>query len=194
MLRRLCGRRISSSPEFGGLVRLVPRKPVPSLTVDTVAHGRWSLAECKPQHFTLVVFYRGLHCPICRPYLSELNRLAGDFAQRGVEVTAISSDTAERAAQTVRDWKLDAVRVGYGLSIDEARTWGLYISTSRGKTSTGFEEPALFAEPGIFLIRPDGTLYFSTVQTMPFARPHFAEILQSLDFVIKNDYPARGEA
>ncbi len=175
-------------------MRLVPRQPVPALTVETVAHGRWSLAHSKPKHFTLVVFYRGLHCPICRPYLGELNRLVGDFTQRGVEVIAISTDDVERAAQTAREWKLDAVRVGYGLSIDEARTWGLYISTSRGKTSTGVEEPALFAEPGIFLIRPDGTLYFSTVQTMPFARPHVADFLPALDFVIKNEYPARGEA
>jgi len=29
---------------------------------------------------------------------------------------------------------------------------------------------------------------------MPFARPHFAEILSALDFVVKNNYPARGEA
>jgi peroxiredoxin len=164
------------------------------LSVDTVAHGRWHLADSKPAHFNLLVFYRGLHCPICRPYLGELDRLVGEFTQRGVEVIAVSTDTVERAAQTVKEWKLDAVRVGYGLSIDEARAWGLFISTSRGKTSSGFEEPALFAEPGIFLIRPDGTLYFSTVQTMPFARPRFADILPAIDFVIKNDYPARGEA
>ncbi len=138
--------------------------------------------------------YRGLHCPICRPYLGELNRLAGEFAQRGVEVIAISSDAAERAAHTVEHWKLDALRVGYGLSIEAARAWGLYISASRGKTSTGVVEPELFAEPGIFLVRPDGTLYFGTVQTMPFARPHFADILPAIDFVLKHDYPARGEA
>nr|NIR90840.1 AhpC/TSA family protein [Gammaproteobacteria bacterium]NIU06316.1 AhpC/TSA family protein [Gammaproteobacteria bacterium]NIV52881.1 AhpC/TSA family protein [Gammaproteobacteria bacterium]NIX87589.1 AhpC/TSA family protein [Gammaproteobacteria bacterium] len=57
----------------------------------------------------------------------------------------------------------------------------------------GIEEPALFSEPALYLVRPDGTLYFGTVQTMPFARPRFADILQALDFVIKNDYPARGE-
>ena len=175
-------------------MRLMPRRPVPALSVETVAHGRWILADSKPVNFTLIVFYRGLHCPICRHYLGELNRLAGEFAQRGVEVIALSSDNAERAAQAVRDWKLDATRVGFGLSIDDARTWGLYVSTSRGKTSTGFEEPALFSEPGIFLVRPDGTLYFGTVQTMPFARPHFADILSAIDFVVKNDYPARGEA
>ncbi|MFN7087813.1 MAG: AhpC/TSA family protein, partial [Burkholderiales bacterium] len=66
--------------------------------------------------------------------------------------------------------------------------------TGRGKTSMGIEEPALFSEPGVFLVRPDRTLYWAAVQTMPFARPHFRDMLAAIDFVIKNDYPARGEA
>lgn len=175
-------------------MRLLPRQPVPALSVNTVGHGRWTLAERTPRSFTLVVVYRGLHCPICRPYLGELNRLLGDFGQRGVEALAVSTDSAQRAAQAVADWKLDALTVGYGLAIEAARAWGLYISTSRGQTSIGVGEPPLFAEPGIFLIRPDRTLYFASVQTMPFARPHFADMLPAIDYVIKNDYPARGEA
>jgi peroxiredoxin len=126
--------------------------------------------------------------------LSEFNRLVAEFDRRGVEVVAVSTDDAVRAAQTVRDWKLDVLTVGYGLSIETARTWGLYISTGRGKTSTGVEEPPKFAEPGIFLIRPDGSVYFAAVQTMPFARPHLSEILSAIDFILKNGYPARGEA
>lgn len=54
--------------------------------------------------------------------------------------------------------------------------------------------PDEFSEPGLFLIRPDGTLFASTVQTMPFARPKFDDLLGAIQFVIKNDYPARGEA
>ena len=49
-------------------------------------------------------------------------------------------------------------------------------------------------EPGVFLVRPDRTLYWASVQSMPFARPHFREIVAALDFVIAKDYPARGEA
>lgn len=74
-----------------------------------------------------------------------------------------------------------------------ARQWGLYISTSRGKTSIGIEEPKLFSEPGVFLIKPDQSVYWLSVQSMPFARPNFGEMVQALDFVVKNDYPARGE-
>lgn len=76
---------------------------------------------------------------------------------------------------------------------DQAREWGLYISTSRGMTSIGIEEPARFSEPGVFLVRPDGTLYYGAVQTMPFARPHFDELLAAIDFALAKDYPARGE-
>ncbi len=172
---------------------LFPRQPVPALEVATVGGGHWCLAEQKPKNFTLVVFYRGLHCPICSRYMGDLEKKLGKFEERGVSVVAISSDSAERAAEAKQKWGLEKLAVGYGLDLDKAREWGLYISTSRGKTSTGVEEPALFSEPGLFLIRPDGTLYFGTVQTMPFARPAFAEILGALDFVLKADYPARGE-
>lgn len=175
------------------LTPLFPRQPVPALEVATVGGGRWSLAEQQPETFTLVVFYRGLHCPICSRYMGDLEKKLGQFAERGVSVVAVSSDSAERAAEAKAAWGLEKLTLGYGLDLDKAREWGLYISTSRGKTSTGVEEPATFSEPGLFLIRPDGTLYFGTVQTMPFARPSFAEVLGALDFVIKNDYPARGE-
>ena len=86
-----------------------------------------------------------------------------------------------------------SLRFGYGMSLAKAREWGLYISTSRGKTSIGIEEPALFSEPGLFLVSPDQSLYYGSVQTMPFVRPHFSELVGALDFAIANDYPARGE-
>ncbi len=95
--------------------------------------------------------------------------------------------------QTVQSWGLSRLRLGYGISLGAARHWGLYASSGHGKTSAGVEEPALFSEPAIYLVRPDGTLYFGSVQTMPFARPYFADILAAIDFVVKNNYPARGE-
>jgi peroxiredoxin len=155
---------------------LKPRTKSPELEVETLDAGRWRLSEQSPENFTMIVAYRGLHCPICRPYLSELDRNAEEFGKRGVEVIAVSTDTLERAAQTKDEWKLRNLRIGYGLSIPKAREWGLYISSSRGKTSTGVVEPDLFNEPGVFVIKPDQTLYASSVATMPFARPHFKEI------------------
>ena len=105
-----------------------------------------------------------------------------------------STDNQERAATAKEKWNLPKLTVGYGVSIEKAREWGLYVSTSRGVTSAGVEEPPLFAEPGIFLIKPDATLYWASVSTMPFARPHFADIAGAIDFAISKNYPARGEA
>lgn len=99
---------------------LMPRKPVPALSLETVGGKRVNLSDMKPEQFTMTVFYRGYHYPVCQKYLTELDGL-----------------------------------------IDE---------------------------------RPDGTLYWGTVSTMPFARPHFPEILAAIDFAVKNNYPARGEA
>ncbi|MDQ6618826.1 MAG: AhpC/TSA family protein [Pseudomonadota bacterium] len=173
---------------------LLPRQPVPELGVPTLAGTPWSLANATPQRFSLVVFYRGLHCPICATYVAELDKVVPDLASRGVEAIAVSSDTEARARESQTKWGLKQTAIGHSLTIGAARSWGLYISTSRGKTSTGIEEPALFNEPGVFLVRPDRTLYWASVQSMPFARPHFREILSALDFAIEKNYPARGEA
>src|SRR5262249_25047523 len=168
---------------------LIPRQPVPALAVPLVGGGLFNIEKETPQHFSFVVFYRGLHCPICRTQMGDLETKQAEFTKRGVTVVALSSDKSERA----QPGKRENLRVGYGLDLAVARRWGLYISTSRGVTSAGVEEPPLFSEPGMFLVRPDRTLYFASVQTMPFARPHFADILTALDFVIAKGYPARGE-
>ena len=172
---------------------LIPRQSVPPLQLATLADGPFSLNEDAPQHFTLVVFYRGLHCPICLKYALELGRLQPEFDKRGVKVIMVSSDPRERAQAFADKLNAPALRIGYALSLASAREWGLYISTSRGKTSTGIEEPPLFSEPGVFLVRADGTLYYGAVQTMPFARPHFDELMAAVDFALAKDYPARGE-
>ena len=171
----------------------MPREPTPRLDLPLLDGGSWSLNDQKPSNFTLVVFYRGLHCPICSAYIKDLNRRVADFAERGVGIVVASTDTRERAQSAWDDWRLDQLQVGYGMSLETARTWGLYVSTGRGKTSIGIEEPEQFSEPGVFLVRPDQTLYYAAYQTMPFARPSFADLLKAVDFAIEKDYPARGE-
>ena len=175
-------------------IAIKQRQPVPALEFDTVGGGRWSLGAQKPQNFTMVVFYRGLHCPICRRYTSELNGMIEDYNKRGVSTVITSTDPRERAAEAKEKWGLPNLTVGYGVSIEKAREWGLYVSTSRGMTSAGIEEPPLFAEPGLCLVKPDATLYWASISTMPFARPHFNEISAAIDFAISKSYPARGEA
>ena len=172
---------------------LTPRQPVPALNIPLVGGDRYVLGAAPAPTFDLIVFYRGLHCPICAKYLMELERLMPEFEKRGVQVVAVSSDIAERGQAMADKIKAEHLRVGYELSLQSARQWGLYISASRGQTSIGIEEPELFSEPGVFIVRPDGTLYYGSTQTMPFARPQFQDLLGAIDFAVAKDYPARGE-
>ncbi|MEZ5714260.1 MAG: peroxiredoxin-like family protein [Paracoccaceae bacterium] len=172
---------------------LMPRQKTPDLRLPTLDHGTFDLASEASERGTVLCFYRGLHCPICATYLTELEKRTADFAQRGVTTVAISSDGQDRARGMADRIGASALRIAYDLPLAQARDWGLYISTSRGTTSIGIEEPALFSEPGLFLITPQQTLYYGSVQTMPFVRPHFSELVAALDFAIAKDYPARGE-
>ena len=172
---------------------LMPRQKTPELSVPLVGGGTFDLSAETAERGTVICFYRGLHCPICATYLTEFEKLVDDFAERGIASVAISSDGEDRAAAMQEKIGADKLRFGYDLPLAKARDWGLYISTSRGKTSIGIEEPDLFAEPGLFLINPDQTLYYMSVQTMPFVRPHFRELLGAVDFAIEKNYPARGE-
>ena len=167
---------------------LRPRTKVPSLDLPTLDERRFTLSDQKPRTFSMLVFYRGLHCPICAVYLRDLDRRMPAFLEQGVETVAISADTRERAAQSRKDWGIVRLSIAYGLSVDQAREGGLFISGSLRN-----DEPPLFAEPGLFLVRPDGTLYGSSVQSMPFGRPLVSDLLAAIKFVNENDYPARGD-
>ncbi len=172
---------------------LIPRQKTPDLDLPTLDQGAFSLATEATERGTVICFYRGLHCPICASYLTELEKRVEAFAERGVSCIAVSSDGEERTREMAK--KIDAkhMRFGYDVSLSKAKEWGLYISTGRGMTSIGIEEPDLFHEPGLFMVTPEQHLYYGSVQTMPFVRPHFSELLGALDFAISKNYPARGE-
>jgi len=172
---------------------LMPRQTVPGLALSTLDHGDFDLSQDDAERGTVICFYRGLHCPLCATYLTELEKRTPDFAKRGVKTIAVSSDGEDRARAMADKIGAKELRIAYDLSLSTAREWGLYISTSRGKTSIGIEEPALFSEPGLFMVTPEQTLYYGSVQTMPFVRPHFSELVGALDFAIEKQYPARGE-
>lgn len=168
---------------------LKPRQPVPALGVALVGGGRWVLAEQHPDRFSLVIFYRGYHCQMCRAYLTQLDGLVERFADVGVtSVVAVSGDDAQRARRSVDEWGLGQLQVGYGQSMESMREWGLFISKAIKEG-----QPNEFGEPGLFVIRPDGTLYAAVLNTMPFMRPNLDDVVATIRWVNDNDYPARGE-
>lgn len=172
---------------------LIPRKKTPDLKLKTLDHGDFDLSQEIGTLGTVVCFYRGLHCPICANYLTDLEKRVPEFEKRGVNVIAVSVDGEERTRAMADKINAKNLRFGYDLKLEKAREWGLYISASRGKTSLDIQEPDLFSEPGLFMMTPEQTLYYGSTQTMPFVRPHFSELISAIDFVVEKDYPARGE-
>ncbi|MFC7337340.1 peroxiredoxin-like family protein [Haloferula chungangensis] len=170
-------------------MKLIPKTKAPDLTVKRIVGEDWSLADQEPENFLMLVFYRGRHCPICKTYLENLNTLLDDAADRGVKVFAVSGDTQERAEACLGDWEVDDLEIGYGMTPEQMREWGLYISKAIKE-----EEPEVFGEPALFLIRPDQTIYYIAYNSMPMGRPDPKDILEFVDFALKKDYPARGES
>lgn len=178
---------------MGPTGHLIPRQRVPELSLPLAGGGRWRLSDQKPKHFTMLAFYRGMHCSVCRDYLGKLQSMHAAFNSRGVTPIAVSMDDSYRACSTEGAWGLKDLCVAYGLSLQQARNWGLFISRGTGLSSLGIEEPPIFVEPALFLVRPDRTLYYASLQSMPFGRPCFEEMLKGIEKVIAKDYPARGE-
>jgi len=58
---------------------LILRQLTPNLDLPTLPDTAFSLSGDGAERFTLVVFYRGLHCPICTNYLKKLERLVSEF-------------------------------------------------------------------------------------------------------------------
>ncbi|WP_181708568.1 redoxin domain-containing protein [Chthonobacter rhizosphaerae] len=173
--------------------RLMPRAPVPPLRVGTVGGPCWRLCDQKPKNFTLVLFYRGLHCASCKVQLQEWEAHAAAFRERGVRVIAVSADSRERAERAAETWGIDEITLCWGLTLDQARAWGLYVSEGRAVGDGGVEEPAFFVEPALFLVRPDNTLFAGILQTLPFARPRLEDVLAGLDAIIATGAQPRGD-
>lgn len=168
---------------------LIPRKPAPELTVPVAGDGTYTLGRKTPETFTILVFYRGRHCPICARYLADVEAALDDALAIGAETVAVSMDRAERAEASMDAWGLTRLRLGYDMAEEVARHWGLYISSAR----PGSDEPARFSEPGLAVIDRTGLVYLAQAQSAPFARPPFADLVSGLRFALEQDYPARGD-
>jgi len=170
---------------------ILPGTTAPLLSLPLVQGGTTddlALGAGAEGRFTLIVFYRGLHCPVCRKQLREVNENMDELREAGVgRVVAVSMDTLKRATISIDGWELTRLAIAHGLTKEAAHQWGLFISS-------GFKEgePELFSEPGMFILDSDNTVFWSNISSMPFGRMPVKAIINGLKYVTENDYPARG--
>lgn len=164
----------------------MPGSAAPALSLPLVGGGTYDLQAQSPDAATMVIFYRGYHCPVCQGYLGKVAEKASAFADQGMPIVLVSMDGEERAEKAKTEWGLNDVPVAYGLTEVQARSWGLYITNSIKEV-----EIPVFCEPGTFWVLPDGSLYLIEISSMPFARPDL-DILLGRVVAVGNGYPARG--
>lgn len=171
----------------------MPAQTVPALDlplVDGRTTADLSLGTGDQGRFTLLVFFRGLHCPVCRRQLIEVDQRLDDLRSAGIgRVVAVSMESAERSARIVEKWQLNDLPVAHDLSEEQARQWGLFISDGIKEG-----EPDRFSEPGLFILDSDGSLYWSSVASMPFGRPAIDDVIAGVKYAEDHSYPARGAA
>ncbi len=161
---------------------------LPELTVAQLDGDDIRLGQPVDDHdWQMVVIYRGKHCPICKLYLAELERMVPEFARAGVGIIAVSSDPEDRARSFTEEIGV-SFPVGYDLTVKQMRQLGLYVSEPRSAEET--DRP--FAEPGLFVINAEGLVQVADISNAPFARPDLAGLAKGLKFVRDNDYPIRG--
>lgn len=162
---------------------LFPKTDVAALGGGTLTLG----APRGDNDWQLVVVYRGLHCPLCKTYLAELQELEGAFNEQGIDVVAVSGDPEEKAQAMVNEKDL-SLAMGYDLSVAQMVDLGLYVSDPRSPKET--DRP--FAEPGLFMVNAEGAIQMVDVSNAPFLRPSLQSVLNGTKFIRGNDYPIRG--
>ncbi len=137
----------------------------------------------------MVVVYRGRHCPMCTKFL---NSLAG-FRQRlldiGIDIAAVSGDSKEQLEDHLT--RLDVnFPLFHGLTIEQMKDLGLYISVPRSEQETDHN----FPEPGLFVINAEGQIQVVDLSNNPFARPDLEIFVSGLEWIRnpENNYPIRG--
>jgi hypothetical protein len=107
--------------------------------------------------------------------------------------TAVRGGSPTRSRRTRRAISrrigLGKLKLGYGLPIATARDRDLCISSA---IRDG--EPPQFAEPGLFLVKPDGSLFYAARASAPWGRPPLDQMLRGIDVAAERKMPARGEA
>lgn len=169
-------------------IKLEAGSPFPSISKPSLNNTTRDLSQPKDGNdWQMLIVYRGRHCPLCTRFLNELTAYTARLNAINIDVVAVSGDSREQLEDHTQ--KLDVnFPLFYGLSIDEMRSLGLYISHPRSEQET--DHP--FAEPGLYVINENRTLQVVDISNNPFVRPDLENLVSGLEWIRKNDYPIRG--
>lgn len=136
----------------------------------------------------MLIVYRGKHCPLCVRYLNLLEEHQAALKAIAVSVSAVSADSKVQLVENMQKLSV-TYPIAYGLTVQQMKQLGLYISAPRSKQETDHN----FSEPALFVINGEGTLQAVNISNAPFLRPELDVVVRGLTFVrSQSDYPIRG--
>lgn len=134
--------------------------PAPALDLPSASGGRHTLASHRGRP-TLVVFYLGFGCLHCVEQLTALHPRAAEFAAAGIDVIAVGTDDAAKAAASLADLS-EAERFTFPLLADPEhaafRAWRCFDD---------FEDVPLH---GTFLVDGEGRVRWQDLGAEPFTQ------------------------
>ena len=143
--------------------KLEPGHAMPDVTVSRLGGGELTLGKpLDGRDWQLVVVYRGKHCPICAKYLKTLEPLVSKYHAVGIDVITVSADSEEKAKAFIDELSV-TTPVGFGLTLAQMNSLGVYVSDPRSAQET--DRP--FAEPAIFVVNEKAALQIVDISNAP---------------------------
>ena len=144
---------------------LKPGDKAPDFTINDLTGKQHRLYDYLNGQKTVLLFYRGEWCPVCNLQLHSLQEKLPEFQKANVQILAISTDTPENSQKLVGKHNLD-FPVLAGLSRETVEAYDLFFNEEKG-----------YAEPAVFILRPDGTVAYASLQSGPMGRPSNDDLL-----------------
>lgn len=165
--------------------KLHPGQPFAPIVLQQLDGAPFTVGA--PGGWQALFVIRGQHCPICKSYLEEIEKRRSTFTDLGVSVAAVSADS-EAQTRITAEATTPGFPLLYGMDEPMMHALGLYVSEPRSPQETDHR----FAEPGLFVVNPEGTLQIVDVANAPFVRPDLDRLIGGLRFVMEKQYPIRG--
>ena len=151
--------------------KLQPGDKAPDFTINDLTGKQHRLYDYLKGQKTVLLFYRGEWCPVCNLYLHSLQEKLAEFQEANVRILAVSTDTPENSQKLVGKHNLD-FPVLAGLGREAVEAYDLFFNEERG-----------YAQPAVFILHPDGTVAYASLQSGPLGRPGSDDLLRILSYI-----------
>ena len=171
----------------GQIMKIVkPTETFPEIQFKLMSGEIFSIGD-RLGHWVMLIVYRGDHCPRCKTYMKHLHELEHKYLERGVGIIIATMDPEHIVQRTISEnnWTLP---VAHSLSENECRQLALYLTPH----AEGGELTGIYAEPGLFLINPQGQTQVIATSNSPSVRPDLDVVLDGIIGTQERNLPIRG--